>query len=155
MSEEQPHTTAKAKEAPNPFVTGLTMTCPVCGKGKLFDGYLTLRKSCEHCGADFAELDSGDGPAFFVMFIVSLLVVIPAIFMEILYSPPYWLYAVIFLPVGAFFTFVLLRPCKALLVAAQVHFRAAQWKAGEEAGDHEDRLRASDSPPDEKDGNAA
>jgi uncharacterized protein (DUF983 family) len=47
---------------------GLSCACPRCGRGRLFQGFLTLRPRCEHCGLDYAFADSGDGPAVFVMF---------------------------------------------------------------------------------------
>lgn len=34
-----------------------------------------MRSSCEVCNADFTRADSGDGPAFFVMFAVGAIVV--------------------------------------------------------------------------------
>ena len=42
---------------------GLACRCPRCGKGKLYDGFLTLRPGCEACGLDYAFIDAGDGPA--------------------------------------------------------------------------------------------
>ena len=114
---------------PKPVLTGLAMKCPFCGKGKLFQGFLTLRKSCDHCQADFEVLDSGDGPAFFVMFLVSVLVVVPAIFVEIAYQPPYWVYVAFFLPLGLLLSLVFLRPFKGVMVALQVHFKAHQGEA--------------------------
>src|SRR3979490_373595 len=41
---------------------GLACKCPRCGKGKLYQGFLTLRPACENCGLDYAFIDSGDGP---------------------------------------------------------------------------------------------
>jgi len=32
--------------APSPYLAGLLCRCPRCGKGKLFDGFLTLKSSC-------------------------------------------------------------------------------------------------------------
>ncbi|WP_164045398.1 DUF983 domain-containing protein, partial [Serratia marcescens] len=60
---------------PAPIPTGLSGRCPRCGEGHLFKGFLALRPSCEACGLDYAGFDSADGPAFFVMSIVGLVVV--------------------------------------------------------------------------------
>jgi uncharacterized protein (DUF983 family) len=37
--------------------------CPCCGRGKLYDGLLTVTPRCPECGLDFAVEDAGDGPA--------------------------------------------------------------------------------------------
>jgi uncharacterized protein (DUF983 family) len=54
---------------------GLSCSCPRCGKGRLFQGFLTLQPRCEHCGLDYAFADSGDGPAVFIMFLAGAVVV--------------------------------------------------------------------------------
>ena len=59
--------------------TALTCTCPRCGKGKLFAGFLTLRPRCEACGLDYAFADSGDGPAVFIILLAGLVVVFAAL----------------------------------------------------------------------------
>jgi len=49
--------------AVSPYVAGLTCRCPRCGRGKLFDGLLTVAPVCSACGLDLKKEDSGDGPA--------------------------------------------------------------------------------------------
>ena len=119
---------------PGPLSTGLKMRCPYCGQGKLFDGFLSLQKSCSHCKAGFAAIDSGDGPAFFVMFLVSILVVIPAVIIEIQLSPPYWIYPAFFAPLALFLSIALLRPFKGVMIAMQVHFKAREGLEDREEG---------------------
>ncbi|MEA2903171.1 MAG: hypothetical protein QOI12_558, partial [Alphaproteobacteria bacterium] len=34
-------------------LAGLACRCPRCGKGKLFQGFLTLRPRCDACGLDY------------------------------------------------------------------------------------------------------
>ena len=55
--------------------TGLACRCPRCGKGALFKGYLTLRTECPECGLSYGFADPADGPAFFVMSGVGMLVI--------------------------------------------------------------------------------
>src|SRR3712207_7967354 len=60
--------------------------------------YTTLfRSTCEVCGLDLAFADSGDGPAFFVMSIVGIVVVALALWVEFAYAPPIWLHLVMWL----------------------------------------------------------
>jgi uncharacterized protein (DUF983 family) len=57
------------------IAAGLACACPRCGRGKLFQGFLTLRPRCEACGLDYNFADAGDGPAVFIMFFAGAVVV--------------------------------------------------------------------------------
>jgi uncharacterized protein (DUF983 family) len=109
---------------------GLSCACPRCGQGKLFEGFLTLRPCCTHCGLDFGFADSGDGPAVFIMFIAGFIVVGAALVTEIVYRPPYWVHAVLWLPLILLVTLGLLRPMKGLMIALQYHHKAAERRFG-------------------------
>ncbi|GLK63155.1 DUF983 domain-containing protein [Paracoccus kondratievae] len=68
-------------------IRGLTGRCPHCGKGRLFKGYLTIVQSCESCGEPLGLYRAADGPAFFTMTIM-LLLLIPMIgFGWVLFRP--------------------------------------------------------------------
>ena len=111
-----------------PIMRGLRCRCPRCGKGKLFDGFLTMAPRCEHCGLDYSFVDTADGPAFFVMFISGFLVVFAALAVEVLYSPPYWVHAALWLPLILLVTLWPLRGLKSLLISLQYHHKASQAK---------------------------
>lgn len=49
-----------------------------------------VRPSCEACGLDFSFADSADGPAFFAMSIVGILIVGLALWVEFAYTPSLW-----------------------------------------------------------------
>jgi uncharacterized protein (DUF983 family) len=102
--------------------------CPRCGKGKLFHGYLAIAKSCSACGLDYAMFDAGDGPAVFVILIVGAIVAGGALILEANVSPPYWVHAVVWLPVTAILTFVFLRLAKSLLLALQFKHQAREGR---------------------------
>lgn len=114
--------------APSPIVSGLLGRCPACGKGRLFQGFLSLRPRCEHCGLDLSFADSADAPAFFVMFFSGFIVAGSALVVEILYSPPYWVHAVLWLPLILVTTLLPLRPVKGLMIALQYHHKAAEGR---------------------------
>jgi len=114
--------------SPSPFVAGLTCRCPRCGRGKLFAGFLNLRPRCEDCGLDYSFIDAGDGPAIFVMFLAGFIVVFAALIVEFQYQPPFWLHAVLWLPLILVVTLLPLRPMKSLLVALQYHHKAAEGR---------------------------
>ena len=112
----------------SPAVTGLTCRCPRCGKGRLFQGFLNLRPRCEACGLDYAFIDSGDGPAVFVILIAGFIVVGAALIVEFKYAPPFWLHAVLWGPLILATTLVPLRPMKGLMIALQYHHKAAEGR---------------------------
>ena len=108
-----------------PIGRGLRGRCPRCGEGRLFQGFLSLRPTCEHCGLDYSFADSGDGPAVFVILIAGFIVVFAALITEIVYQPPYWLHAALWLPLIAATTLLPMRAMKSLLIALQYHHKAA------------------------------
>jgi uncharacterized protein (DUF983 family) len=112
----------------SPFVAGLTCRCPRCGKGKLFAGFLALKPRCGQCGLDYAFIDAGDGPAVFIIMIAGFIVVGAALIVEVKYQPPFWVHAVLWLPLIAATTLLPLRPMKALLIALQYHHKAAEGR---------------------------
>lgn len=120
--------TGHPASSPSPFVTGLSGRCPRCGRGKLFDGFLALRPGCAQCGLDYSFADAGDGPAVFVMFIAGFIVVGMALVVEVLYAPPLWVHAVLWVPTILLVTLAPLRLIKGLLIALQYHHDAAEGR---------------------------
>lgn len=116
----------------NPLAAGLRGRCPRCGEGHLFSGFLTVKPRCEVCGLDLAFIDSGDGPAFFVMSFSGFVVVAAALITEIVYQPPFWLHAVLWLPLILITTLAPLRPSKGLMIALQYRHKAEEGRFGPE-----------------------
>ncbi len=112
----------------SPFAAGLAGRCPRCGQGKLFAGFLTLRPGCEVCGLDYSFADAGDGPAVFVILFAGFIVVIPALIVEFVYQPPFWLHAVLWGPLILLTTLAPLRLLKGLLIALQYRNQAAEGR---------------------------
>ena len=111
-----------------PIARGLRGRCPRCGEGRLFQGFLSLRPACERCGLDYGFADAGDGPAVFVILIGGFIVVFAALITEILYQPPYWVHAALWLPLILIVTLAPLRLMKGLLIALQYHHKAAEGR---------------------------
>src|SRR6187455_3102180 len=107
---------------------GITCKCPRCGKGAVYAGFLTLRPRCETCGLDFSFMDSGDGPAIFVIMIAGAIVVGAALIVEVKYQPPLWLHAALWLPLILATTLLPLRAMKSLLIALQFHHKASEGR---------------------------
>ena len=107
---------------------GIACSCPRCGRGKLYAGFLTLAPRCDACGLDYAFIDAGDGPAIFIIMIAGAIVVACALIVEVKYQPPFWLHAALWLPLIAATTLLPLRAMKSLLIALQFHHKAAEGR---------------------------
>lgn len=107
------------QSSPSPFVSGLLCRCPRCGKGKLFRGYLKLAPACSVCGLDLKFADSGDGPAVFVIFLVSPIIIILALIVGSIFTIPPYMHLILWIPTTVILCLLLLPPFKATLVALQ------------------------------------
>jgi cytochrome c oxidase subunit 3 len=112
----------------DPPRAGLSGHCPRCGKGRLFAGYLRLERVCSRCGLDLAALDSADGPAFFVMSIVSFVVVGLALYTEVSWSPPIYVHILLWVPLAFILAAPLMRIVKGLMVGLQFRSSAAEGR---------------------------
>ena len=83
---------------------------------------------CEVCGLDLAFADTGDGPAFFVMSFVGIVVVALALWAEFTYEPPIWLHLVIVDGLEHRLSLILVRPLKGVLVNLQYHHKAEEGR---------------------------
>jgi uncharacterized protein (DUF983 family) len=98
---------------------GLKGRCPRCGEGRLFAGFLKVRPGCDTCGLDFSTIQTGDGPASFIMQIAGFAVGFSALVVEIKYHPPMWLHLVVWLPLVVVLSLALMRPGRGLMIGLQ------------------------------------
>jgi uncharacterized protein (DUF983 family) len=112
----------------SPFLTGLACRCPRCGKGRLFQGFLSVVPVCPVCGLDLGFANSGDGPAVFIIFVVSPIVIAMAVILEALVHPAPYVHLIIWLPVTVLLCLALLRPFKATMIALQFRHDAKEGR---------------------------
>lgn len=74
----------------------------------------------------YGFVDSGDGPAVFVIIVLGFLVMGAALVVEFKLSPPLWVHLVLWAPLTVIFAFALLRPMKAMLIALQYRNKAEE-----------------------------
>lgn len=94
----------------------------------MFANFLGLKPTCEACGLDYAFADAGDGPAVFVIMFAGFVVVGAALVTEVLYQPPFWVHAALWLPLILITTILPLRLMKGVLIALQYHHKAAEGR---------------------------
>ena len=116
------------------ILRGLRGRCPRCGEGRLFRGFLGLQPTCTHCRLNYGFADAGDGPAVFVILFGGFIVVFAALIVEIMYQPPYWVHAALWLPLILIVTLAPLRPIKGVLIALQYHHKAQEGRLEQRSG---------------------
>lgn len=102
-------------------------SCPRCGKGKLYRGWLEIADGCSECHLPYAGREQGDGPAFFAILIIGALTAIGAAIVEIKFAPPFWLHAAIWIPFTLLGTILGLRFLKAALVGVQYQVKGEDF----------------------------
>jgi len=93
--------------------------CPNCGKGRLFRAFLKVADQCAACHEDLHHHRADDAPAYFVILIVGHLVVPLALAVETAYALPYWLHALMWLPLTLGLALFLLPRIKGAIVGFQ------------------------------------
>jgi uncharacterized protein (DUF983 family) len=99
---------AEEKSIKTGLIRGLARRCPVCGKGRLLRGYLTIRCPCEVCGSDNTIYPADDLPPYLTVFIVGHVVIGGIVWTDNAYSAPLWLEFAVWLPVTAIMCLALL-----------------------------------------------
>jgi uncharacterized protein (DUF983 family) len=107
---------------------GLNCRCPKCGKGRLFNGFLTLAPRCESCGLDYSFADPADGPAFFVMMTMAIPATALGVWIEMAYEPGLWVHLLTTLPFLLLSCVPTIRPFKGMLVASQYFYKAEEGR---------------------------
>ncbi len=110
------------------FSAGMRCRCPRCGEGRLFDGFLKVAGTCDVCGLKLAHEDAGDSPAVFVILIYGLVMAVLSAIVELNHKPPFWVHALIFVPLVLGGSALLLRPFKGMLVALQYKHSVAGFE---------------------------
>jgi len=75
---------------------GLARRCPQCGKGHVFDGYLTLRQACPACGEDLSHARADDGPAYLSILLTAKVMGTLQLVTYETFQPSPWVMAVTF-----------------------------------------------------------
>ena len=94
-------------------------TCPECEKAGMFDGWLTLKPRCPSCELDYRFAHADDGPAFFALCITAFPLTFLAVWLQVAYDPPWWVHALVSMPIVGIGCLGSLRPFKGWLVASQ------------------------------------
>lgn len=107
---------------------GLRCRCPRCGEGRLFRRFLKIADRCDRCGLDYGFADPADGPAFFVMSGVGIVVMAVWAWAAVVLRPPLWVQFATVFPAMIVGCLACLQPMKAWLVAEQYIHKAEEGR---------------------------
>jgi uncharacterized protein (DUF983 family) len=119
---------AEMNQSPSVAKAALSGLCPRCGQGPLFGGFLDIAPRCTACHLDYSAFDVGDGASVFVILIAGFLVSGAALVVEAMFSPPYWVHAILWIPIIFIIVFTGLRLVKAVLMVLQYKHQAHEGK---------------------------
>lgn len=98
---------------------GLQLSCPCCGKGRLFRGYVAMQRDCNRCGLEYAPYRADDAPAYFTIFAVGHIVVPSMLILEQALHPETWVHMALWMPVTLGLSLALLPRIKGALIGVQ------------------------------------
>lgn len=100
--------------------------CPRCGARTLFVGPVKFAERCSACGLDYSRFNVGDGPAAFLTLIIGAVITGLAIWLDVAARPPFWVHALIWIPVTTIAVLGGLRVSKALLLISEYRNKAGE-----------------------------
>ena len=102
------------------MLRGGTGCCPVCGNGRLYDGYLRLVARCASCAAPLGSVHADDAPPYFTIFITAHLIIAAVVVADQETDLPIWAMIAFFLPLTVMIAMLLLRPVKGATVGVML-----------------------------------
>jgi uncharacterized protein (DUF983 family) len=106
--------------------------CPDCGAKTLFAGPARFAYRCPQCGLDFASFNVGDGPAAILTLLLGALIITMAILLDIAFHPPFWVHALIWVPLTVLLVMLSLRIAKGALLIAEHRNKAKEGEMDKE-----------------------
>ncbi len=103
------------------LLRGFRRSCPCCGKGRLFDGYLQVVSECSSCGEELGHIRADDFPPYITIVIVGHIIVPLFIVAERLFAPTIVMHLMIWLPLTAALTYWFLPRAKGSVIGWMMH----------------------------------
>jgi uncharacterized protein (DUF983 family) len=113
---------------------GAALTCPACGRGRLFGAYLRVADTCVACGEELHHHRADDAPPYFTIVIVGHIVVAGALALEQALAPASWIHFVLWMPLAVALSLLLLPRIKGAVIGLQWANRMHGFGAGPGGG---------------------
>lgn len=109
--------------------------CPQCDAKSMFAGPVAFSEKCDSCGLDYSSFNVGDGPAALLTMVIGAVIIVLAFLLDIAVRPPFWIHAVIWIPVTIAMVVVCLRAAKGALLTLEYRNKAGESAAAETPAD--------------------
>lgn len=100
---------------------GWRLRCPACGEGRLLHRYLKVVPACASCGEALHHHRADDFPAYIVIVLLGHILVPLVVEVELRFEPVWWVHVLLWLPLTALLTYLLLPRVKGAVVGLQWH----------------------------------
>ena len=107
---------SKPEGQPDTASAALFGLCPRCGAKTLFDGIARFAPRCRACSLDYTQFNVG------------AVIAILAIWVQLSFEPPFWVHAVLWVPLTTVMVIAGLRIAKAWLLIAEYRRRAGEGR---------------------------
>ena len=108
-----------ARNVRDAMLRGASKSCPNCGKGKIFRGFLSVTESCPSCREELHHQRADDAPPYFTMLIVGHIIVAAVMYVEKAFAPELWVHGLIWTPLILVLSLWLLPRIKGALIGLQ------------------------------------
>ena len=98
---------------------GWRRTCPACGGGPLYDGYLTVRETCPACAERLDLHRADDLPTWMTILVVGHVVTVVMLSVWETWDPPIWVHWTLWPPMALLMSLWLLPRFKGMVVGLQ------------------------------------
>lgn len=95
---------------------------------------IAFAPKCRACGLDYSRFNVGDGPAAFLTLIVGAFVVALAIWLQLAFTPPWWVHVLLWVPLTIVAVIAGLRVTKAWLLIREFRSDAVEHRHDNEDG---------------------
>ena len=102
--------------------------CPQCGAQSMFASATQFNSKCPACALDYSQFNVGDGPAALMIIPIGALIITLAVLLDIAVRPPFWVHALIWIPLTAVIVVAFLRVAKGIMLTLEYRNRAGEAK---------------------------
>jgi uncharacterized protein (DUF983 family) len=100
--------------------------CPQCNARTLFQSVTNFAEKCSVCSLEYRSFNVGDGPAALLTLAIGAIIILLALTLDVAVRPPFWVHALIWVPVTAILVIVSLRMAKAALLILEYRNKAGE-----------------------------
>lgn len=98
---------------------GLACSCPRCGQGAIFDGYLRVARQCGSCGLDLSGHRADDLPPYLTILAAGKISIAALLAIDSAARPSVFWLTVIVVALAVALCLLLIRPFKGLVIGVQ------------------------------------